>query len=165
MNVVMTLILIAIAIFFLVAAAPAMAASIKDASLRKTFALPNGAATTYLTPGFDLGISTAQGITPTHVEWQLTAPALTTAQLPDAKTMKYSIMIDTVDPIDGSSTVQMPDVITQTGAGGAGAAAQTYRFRLPSTMKLANATILGVRAVGSDTGDASGASATLEALL
>lgn len=100
------------------------------------------------------------------VEFQISAPALNTTQLPDAKTMKYSVMLDTVDPIDGSSTVYLLDLITQTGAGGAGAAAQTKKFRLPSDLAniLASARILGARAIGSASGDASGASATLEAL-
>lgn len=136
----------------------------RDAQLKKTFTLPNGAATSYLTPGVDLGITTQQGVAPGNVEFLLTAPAMNATQMPDAKTMKYSILVDTVNPVDGSSTVLMPDVITQTGAGGVGCAAATYRFRLPSSNALAKATIVGARAIGSAAGDATTASATLELL-
>lgn len=136
-----------------------MSYELKDAAVKKTWALPNGAATTYATPGIDLGHTTA-GKLLADCEFLLSAPALNTTQLPDAKTMIYSILLDTVDPIDGSSVVKYASVITQTGAGGAGAAAATYRFRLPSDATR----ILGARAVGSASGDATGASATLEAL-
>jgi hypothetical protein len=143
-----------------------MSFAVKDADVKKTVALPNGAATTYLTPGFDLGITTPQGRMLADVEWLLSAPALNTTQCPDAKTVKYSIMLDTVDPVDGSSTLYLTDLITQTGAGGAGAAAATKKFRLPSDLSniLSSARILGVRVVGSASGDASGATATLEAV-
>jgi hypothetical protein len=138
---------------------------LRDANLKKTVALPNGAATVYMTPGFDLGISTALGKAPGQVEFLLSAPAMNTTQMPDAKTMKYSILVDTVNPVDGSSVILMQDVITQTGAGGVGCAAATYRFRLPSSIAaLANATIVGIRAIGSAAGDATGANATLEVL-
>lgn len=135
-----------------------MSFAIKDAELKKTWALPNGAATTYATPGIDLGIVTAAGKHLADCEVVLTAPALNTTQQPDAKTLIYSILMDTVDPIDGSSTVLALNVLTQTGAGGAGAAAATWRGRLPSNVSR----ILGARAIGSASGDASGASATLE---
>lgn len=94
------------------------------------------------------------------VEYILTAPALATGVLGDGATMKYGILMDTVEPIDGSSVVLMPDVIVQTGAGSAGAAAATYRFRLPSTATR----FIGFKATNSAAGDASGSSATLEAL-
>ena len=133
---------------------------LKDAQLKLTRALPNGAATVYATPGLDLQKTTALGSVPKDLEYLLSAPAMNATQMPDSKTMTYSILIDTVDPVDASSTVLMPSVIVQTGAGGVGCAATNYRFRLPS-----NATrILGFRAVGSASGDATGASATLEAL-
>lgn len=143
-----------------------MSYGLKDAQVKKTWALPNGAATTYATPGIDLGIVTSAGRNLADMDFQIVAPALNTTQLPDAKTMKYSVLLDTVDPIDGSSTVVILDLITQTGAGGAGAAAQTKKFRLPSDLGnlLTSARIVGARAVGSAAGDASGASATLEAL-
>ena len=138
--------------------APAMAAGLKDASLKLTLALPASNTTVYATPGLDTG--NIGGNHPGGVEFLLTAPALTTAQLGDAATMKYSILYDSVNPIDASSTVLHADIITQTDAGGAGAAGATKRFKLPSTA----GRILGFKVVNSANADASAASATLEAL-
>lgn len=132
--------------------------SVKDAQMKTSKALPNGAATIY-SDGIDTEVTPA-GAHLGDVEWLLSAPALTTEQLPDTKTMTYSILTDTVAPIDGSSTVLMSGVIVQTGASGAGAAAATYRLRLPSTA----GRIVGVRAINSGTGNASAASLSLEAL-
>lgn len=132
---------------------------IKDALLKDTKALPNGAATVYST-----GIDTSKSPTGkqlAEVEYLLTAPAMNATEMPDAKTMIYSILVDTVLPVDGSSTVLYPSVITQTGAGGVGCAAATYRFKLPSTAPR----LVGFRAVGSASGNATTASATLEVVL
>jgi len=141
--------------------APAMATlpGVKDALAKVTAALPNGAATIYSTTGIDTEVATS-GAHLSNVEWLLTAPALVNADLGDGNTMKYSILTDTVNPIDGSSTVLFADCITQTGAGGAGAAAATFRFKLPTNA----GRILGFKAVNSAAGDASDKSATLEAL-
>lgn len=131
---------------------------LKDASLKLTKALP-GSATTVYSLGLDTG-TTANGQQPWEVEYLLTAPALSTAQLGDNATMKYSILLDTVAPIDGSSTAYITDAIVQTGASGAGAGEKTYRFRLPSNASR----ILGFKVVNSAAGDCSAVSATLEAL-
>lgn len=132
--------------------------NVRDALLKKTTALPNGAATVY-SVGIDTEVTT-NGVHLGEIEWLLSAPAMNATEMPDGKTMIYSILTDTVLPVDSSSTVLMPSVITQTGAGGAGCAAQTYRFRLPSTA----GRILGIKAVGSAAGNATTASCTLEAL-
>ncbi len=151
---------IAAGILLTIVMAPAFAANLRDATLKLTVALPNGINTVYATPGIDTGITTAQGIQPGGIEFLLSAPALTTVQLPDAKTMTYGILMDTVDPIDGSSSVLYAAILVQTGAGGAGAAAASVRFRLPSGAKR----IIGFSAVNSGAGDATAASATLELL-
>lgn len=161
MNTMLLILLGAIALVAISSALYATSPNLRDAGAKLTRALPNGAATVYATPGIDTGVSGSLGAQSGDIEYLLTAPAMNTTQMPDAKTMIYSILVDTVDPVDASSTVLMPSVITQTGAGGAGCAAATYRFRLPSTAPR----ILGFRAVGSASGDATGASATLEALL
>lgn len=135
-----------------------MGYELKDASLKLTLALPAGATTVYATPGIDTGKTTTQGVQTADVEFLLTAPALTTGQLGDGATMKYSILMDTENPVDASSTVLFADILTQTGAGGAGAAAATKRFKLPSDALR----IIGFKAVNSAASDASGASATLE---
>lgn len=64
-----------------------------------------------------------------EVVFELAAPALTTAQLADTKVVTYTLQ----DSADGSSFAAVDPLITttQTGAGGAGAAAKTIRFRLP----------------------------------
>jgi hypothetical protein len=134
----------------------AVGPGVKDALLKATTALPDGAATVYST-GIDTGV-TPSGMQPTEVEWVLSVPAMNVTEMPNAKTMTYSIMTDTVAPIDGSSTALMPSVIVQTGAGGVGCAADEYRFKLPSNA----GRIIGVRAVGSASGDATTASFTLE---
>ena len=142
-----------------------MSYQVRDALTRLTLALPNGAATAYATPGIDLGALSTSGRNLADCELLLSAPALTTGQQPDAKTLIYSILIDTVDPIDASSTVMNLSVLTQTGAGGAGAAAATWRGKIPTVFSLASARIVGFRAIGSAAGDASAASATLELLV
>jgi hypothetical protein len=134
--------------------------AVRDALAKVTAALPNGAATVYTTTGIDTETTTT-GAHLSGVEFLLTAPALVVGDLGNGDTMKYSILTDTVNPIDGSSTVLFADCIVQTGAGGAGAAAATFRFRLPSDA----GRILGVKAVNSAAGDASDKSLTLEALL
>jgi hypothetical protein len=133
--------------------------AVKDALAKVTAALPNGAATVYTTTGIDTGVST-DGAHLSDIEFVLTAPALVVGDLANGETMKYSVLTDTVNPIDGSSTVLFADCITQTGAGGAGAAAATFRFKLPSNA----GRILGVKAVNSGAGDASDKSLTLEAV-
>ena len=78
--------------------------------------------------------------------------------LGNGDTMKYSIIMDSAQPLDGSSTVLFADCITKTGAGGVGAAAATFRFKLPSNAYC----WIGFKAVNSAAGDASDKSGTLE---
>ena len=136
-----------------------MSYAIRDAFLKVTKALPNGAAAT--TSDFiDTGKGTSYGRQLAEVEFLITAPALGATPLPDAKTMKFDVL--TSANSDGSSpTTLMPTVITQTGAGGVGASAATYRFKVPSDA----ARYVGVKATGSASGDASGSSFTVEALV
>ena len=82
-------------------------AAMRDAGMKLTRALP-GSATTVYSLGLDTEV-TANGNQPESVEYLLTAPALTTAQLGDAATMKYSILLDTVNPVDGSSIARHTD--------------------------------------------------------
>ena len=67
------------------------------------------------------------------VVFELAAPALTTAQLTDAKVVTYAFQ----DSADNSSWAAVDPAIstTQTGAGGAGAAAKTVRFRMPANTR------------------------------
>ncbi|MEI8196167.1 MAG: hypothetical protein WCI73_09690 [Phycisphaerae bacterium] len=137
---------------------------LRDAILKLTLALPNGAANATTSPAIDTGASSGgntalsgqDGLT----EYLLSVPALTTTQQPDAKTLKYDIIWADNAALTTNPVTYIAAAITQTGAGGAGAAAATFRFRLPSTAKR----YVGFKATGSASGDSSAASATLEAL-
>lgn len=67
------------------------------------------------------------------VVFELAAPACTTAQLTDAKVLTYTLQ----DSADGTTFAAVDPLITttQTGAGGAGAAAKTVRFRVPANTR------------------------------
>ena len=67
------------------------------------------------------------------VVFELAAPALTTAQLLDTKVVTYALQ----DSADGTTWLAVDPAIstTQTGAGGAGAAAKTVRFGLPANTR------------------------------
>lgn len=78
------------------------------------------------------------------------APALTTTELPDTKTVTYTIEHDTDSAFGTTSTLFT--IGTQTGAGGAGAAAANYRARLKEGVKrYVRATATIVAAVGTQT--------------
>ena len=131
---------------------------LKDAKLKLTLALPNGAANVTSSPAIDLGVTTALGQPASREEAILTAPAMTTAQMPDAKTMKYDLITADSADLATNPVTLVTAAITQTGAGGAGCAAATYNFVPPSTSKR----YFGFKATGSASGDATGAAATLE---
>ena len=135
-----------------------MGNAVKDSNLILTKALPNGAATVY-SAGIDLGHG-AKGDFLANVEVKISAPALTTTELPDTKTMTYSIQHDT-DSAFGTVADLYPGVIVQTGAGGAGAAAATFTAKLPVDV----ARHIRVKAVNSGAGDTSGKELTVEVLL
>jgi len=68
-----------------------------------------------------------------HVETKaLPAPVLNTTELPDTQTMIYDVQCDADEDFTDATTIAK-EVIKQTGAGAAGAAAVTARFRVPST--------------------------------
>lgn len=129
----------------------------KDALLAATWALSNGAGSTN-SGGLRLDNSSRGDFTADH-EIELTAPALTTAQLPDGETMRYQVETDD-DAAFGSVTVVYEGVLIQAGAGGAGAAAVTRKFRLPSNVQ-AN---VRLKAVKTGTGNASTVSAVVKLL-
>ena len=133
--------------------------NLKDKKLRATGVGPIDATTTY-TSAIDLGHNNTTDDFVAPVEFLLTAPALTTSQLADTKTVTYSIVTDN-DSAFGSLLALLPSVIVQTGAGGAGAAAAEYRFRAPANVER----YLKGRAVGvASGGNASAATFTLEVL-
>ncbi len=139
---------------------------LQDASLTLTLALPSAASTTVTSAtGIDTGVTTGDAIQPGQIEFLLSAPALNTTQLPDTKTVTYNVIVSAASTL-GTPTTMLAAVITQTGAGGVGAAAATYRFRLPSSLPGTASRYVGFTAVtGSATGDCSASSATLKALV
>lgn len=125
----------------------------QDAELIQTKAMPTGASAVS-TDGFDLG-HTTDGHVVQPFEIKIDAPALTTGMLGDAATVKYDVECDT-DSAFGSARVIAKEVLTQTGAGGAGAAAATKYFRVPTDCER----YVRVKATKSASGDASSVSMT-----
>lgn len=126
--------------------------NIRDAALELTKALPNGAAATSTDP-FDMEHG-SRGRPPHNVELVLEAPVLNTTQQPDAKTLIYTVEHSDAS---GSGYTTLASILTQTGAGGAGAAAAEARYRLPDTCKR----YVRVTATGSASGNSSTASMTV----
>lgn len=129
---------------------------VKDANLIKTKALPNGATTVYSDP-LDIGRKTSAGNALAEVELLIEAPALSTTELPDGQTMKYNVQACALSDFSSGAYYVAKEVLVQTGAGGAGAAAASARFRLPSDC----VRYVRVAAVNSGTGNASGKSMTV----
>jgi len=128
---------------------------IRDATLIKTKALPNGAAAVN-SDGLDVGLRGARGALLEDCELEIVAPILTTTELPDTKTMTYKVVCD-ADVAFGSPKTLGDGVLVQLGAGGTGAAAATARFRLPTDCEQ----YVRVTATNSGTGNASGKSMTV----
>jgi hypothetical protein len=121
---------------------------LKDASKSVSKALPSGASA-ITTDSIDLEKGSA-GDFVAPCELLIEAPAVTTAMLGDAATIKYDVIHS--DNADLSSPVTLAaTVLTQTGAGGAGAAAASCRFRPPTNVKR----YVGAKATKSAAGDAS----------
>jgi hypothetical protein len=103
---------------------------VQDYSTRITKTLPASNTVAY-SAGLDLG-HTTNGRVPIGTEVRIKAPAILTTALTDGATMIYKLQMDT-DPAFGSPTDFYGAVLlTQTGAGGAGAAAAEKRVALPS---------------------------------
>lgn len=126
---------------------------LRDELLKVTKALPNGAASIY-TDGIDLGLS-ANGQLPPNVELLIEAPALVVGDLGNGDTITYVVEMD-ADSAFGSPTEVYGIVLTQTGAGGTGAAAASKRVALPSDCER----YVRVKATNSAAGDASDKSVT-----
>jgi hypothetical protein len=125
-----------------------------DGNLTRTRALPSGASAV-TTDSIDLGEGPS-GTFVTPCELNISAPAVTTAMLANAATIIYDIVTSANADLS-SPTVVAKEVLVQTGAGGAGAAAATKRFRFTTDVQR----YVGVRATKSATGDASTVSMTI----
>jgi hypothetical protein len=133
----------------------------KDNELIETRALPNGAATVK-GAAIEVGCGTPDDF-PVNCEFLIEAPALTVGELANGDTMKYSLITgDTDDFTNNNFAVLVHDVITQTGADGAGAAAASAQTRLPigGVRKY-----VGLQIVNSAAGNPSAKTATLSLLV
>ncbi len=124
-----------------------MSFSLRDAQLEITQTLPDGEGTA-MSASIDLGNSN-RGSFVADCELLVEAPALDANDLPDGETMVYDLFHDD-DPAFGTEEL-LANVITQTGAGGAGALAAESRYRFPTNVKR----YIRIKATNSGTGDAS----------
>lgn len=131
---------------------------VRDANLIQTKALPSGASSVY-TDGIDLGALNARGARLADCEMLVSAPALAVGELANASTMKYDIQTDD-DSAFGSPTTVALEVIVQTGAGGVGDAADSFRYKIPSDSER----YIRIKATNSHAADASAKSMTMELL-
>lgn len=98
--------------------------NVKDALLKQSIALPNGANTT-VTAGIQLSFGTKVDVA-ADVEAVLTIPNVSTAELPDGQTLTYTI--ETSDTENFASSKSVAGSALQTGAGGVGASATELRW-------------------------------------
>lgn len=127
----------------------------QDAALKKTFALPNGAAAAQ-SAAIELPQTSTGQFVADH-ECLLSVPALNATQLPNSKTMIYSVET-AIDSAFTSPIVVYAEIARHTGGGGVGdATVIAKRFRLPSDVKQ----FVRVKATGSASGDATTATATV----
>lgn len=134
--------------------------NLRDSQLKVTKALPASTTATATDP-IDLGSGT-RGDFVAEVQFLATVPALTTAQLPDTKTMTYTVETDDNAAFTSAKVVVQLAGLTQTGATSAGAVGSTQTW-VPST-DTEEFVRLKATPSASGTGDASGASMTLEVL-
>jgi len=101
--------------------------NVKDSALQITRALPAAASSTVTSTALDLG-HTANGAPLERGEILVSAPAVTTTMVPDTRTMTYNLIASANADLSSPVTV-VSGLIVQTGAGGAGAAAATARYK------------------------------------
>jgi hypothetical protein len=145
-------------------ASPSGGFTVQDANLSVTLALPNAASTTVNSNSIDTRNSSL-GDFLARSEVLVSAPALNTTILPDTKTMTYNLIASNNSNMSGNVTLAT-NLIVQTGASGAGAAAATGRFRLPSNVTAAYGRYIAVQAVsGANTTNASTKNVTIAFLM
>jgi hypothetical protein len=134
--------------------------NLRDAQLKVTRALPAAASATVNADSIDLGNGPRGDFNGDH-EVLVSAPAVNTTMAPDTRTFTYSLH-DSADNSSFAAIAGMSGVIVQTGAGGVGAAAATFRCRLPAAVRRYLRLVI---VSGASTADASAVSATIELLL
>jgi hypothetical protein len=130
---------------------------LKDALLKVTRALNATASNTVKSTPIDLKLGAKDDFL-AKSEFKITAPAVNATMAPDTRTFTYDVIHSDEDAF-ASSVVLYSSVLTQTGAGGVGAAAADVNVRLPVDVK--RYVGFQIRS-GASTGDASSVSATGE---
>lgn len=127
----------------------------KDVDLKETKALPAGAAST-TSDAINLGVS-SRGVTPGEMELLITYPDLTLLQLPDTKTMTYTLLGSANSDLSAPSIIEV--VKTQTGATGTDPCpGGTIRRRVPAD----GPQYWGLKATGVATADGSASSMSIQ---
>jgi len=127
--------------------------NLKDATLRKSNALPTADGTIYTT-GIDLSTLTAKGARLADAELKIDVDDLDATQLPNGDTLTFSVLGDTVLPIDSSSVVVHAAILSMAGADSAGDGPEHVRYKIPSDFSYR---YIGLKAVAAGgTGDISG---------
>ena len=132
---------------------------LKDEQLKNVTALPSSN-TNVTSKGIDLG-SNATGDFVADVEFLVTLDAVATGQLGNAATHKVDVVGGT--SVDANNVIQSPvtiaqAILTQTGAGGAGAASVSARYRAAADFPR----YIGFKVNKSDAVDASAKYMTVE---
>ncbi len=132
---------------------------LEDKALKGSDALPTADGTSYGCE-VSIGALTAKGARLSDVEAVVSHPAIGDTPLPNGDTIIFSLMGDTVAPIDSSSVVIAGDFATVTGVtSGIAANPDAGRAKIPSDSTYV---VLGLRAVAAGgTGDISGIDMTL----
>jgi hypothetical protein len=106
--------------------------NINDAAVSPAaFALGAAGATTR-SAQIDLQTASTSGLNPRieAMELEIQAPALAVGELANGQTVTYAL--EDSSAAGGGYTLRADSIVVQTGAGGAGAAAQTVRAKIPS---------------------------------
>jgi hypothetical protein len=135
--------------------------NVRDAALKSSDTLPNAANTTVNGTAIDLGPITGISSRNERSEVLLSAPAQTVTTLPNADTLTFALQSSNTANF-ATNTTLVTNAIVQTG--NAGAAATTFRYKVPSNCQRY---IRGVAVSGVNTADPSNSAAnkmTLEVL-
>lgn len=140
-----------------------------NSTLLETVALPGTAGTTY-SLGLDMNALTgftAKGAILLDAMIRVSVPNLGVGHLVNADTLKISLILDSAQPLDGSSKILCLDIISMLGAGGVGDTKENFTFRIPPEGLYYQGTLyrwVGVKMVHTGTGVPSTANLTIEVL-
>ncbi len=135
--------------------------NVRDAELIETKALPADAGSVY-SDAIDLGALSAAGARLEQVEALLTAPTLTSTQMPSNTTIAYDIQASNDSGFNSITTLASSAISATSNSGITGS---TYRFKIPSNCPRYLRAKATTADVGNDAaGNCAGSSMTLELL-